>query len=58
MPSFEEAVKATHYVVGGVKYRKLTYEESRRYPAARQFTFNGGKSLGWFVPLEARPDQK
>lgn len=55
MPSFEEAKKEYHYAVGSKKYRKVTYEESGQYADAKQFTYNGGKSLGWFVPLDAKP---
>jgi hypothetical protein len=55
MPSFDEAEKMFHYQAAGKRWRKVHYEESQQYPDAKQFTYNDGKSLGWFVPLDAKP---
>lgn len=49
--TFKVATKAYHFEIDGKMYRKVTFEESKKFADAIQAAYNDGKSLGWFAPL-------
>lgn len=53
--TFPVATKAHHFEINDKRYRKVTFMQSERYEGAVQAAYNAGKSLGWFVPLDAKP---
>ena len=56
--TFPVATKEYHYTINGKRYRKVTFAEAQQYGEKIQAAYNDGKSLGWFVGLDAKPTPK